>query len=599
MPAAFADYQCRLGLVVPMFSPDGESSGRQLRPDKPRSGGPKYETPAGSEVLVDVHPRMLDEVRSGDGDLWVTEGCKKGDALTSRGLPALSLAGVWMWCVPKERPYRLKSCWDHVRLEGRRVYVAFDSDMLAKPEVQQALQALAAALEKRGAEVLVVYLQDAPDGSKVGVDDYLVAGGTVAELKALARRFEPEDLGRVRLSRDEQLRAAVEDLERRFWAEEWKGMGGHSDRDVALKLMEAAKRYGEVVEGGIRVVKSWGSLELEAKVSRRTLAKALRRLEDRGFCRRDNDGRKADRAGAFVLEASARAGVNHYGERTAGEGKATRRLQASDPGGLHLRAALHAALERGEELGESVRVPPMPERTSEGLCLHAPRLRWSAPARKPRLGTVRDTRKVRQAVRERVRPAVKRLGKTRGAIIDAVEACGGVSTLGELAVSLHKKRPRDLRRRSLPMLEEAGILTVEDDLVTLADNWLEALERVRELGGEIASDEAAREDLKLRRRAYHNRHKVTPDPHWTNNPDADGAVEDLEPAGGDLSPEDAEVLAAIDSFQERYGRGAFRWDRSSSKELFYQFGPWPDPDQLLRIRHHLDAKKLDGVECVA
>jgi hypothetical protein len=83
-------------------------------------------------------------------------------------------------------------------------------------------------------------------------------------------------------------------------------MGGHSDRDVALTLVEAARRYGKLAEGGIRVERSWGTPELESKVSRRTLSKAIGRLEERGFLRRDNEGRKADKAGAFVL----RAGVN-------------------------------------------------------------------------------------------------------------------------------------------------------------------------------------------------------------------------------------------------------------------------------------------------
>src|SRR5438270_5340335 len=83
--------------------------------------------------------------------------------------------------------------------------------------------------------------------SKVGIDDCLAAGHTPNEAKGLARKFEPQDLGRIRLSRNERLRAALEDLDRRFWAEEWKGMGGHTDRDVALKLKEAARRHGKVV----------------------------------------------------------------------------------------------------------------------------------------------------------------------------------------------------------------------------------------------------------------------------------------------------------------------------------------------------------------
>src|SRR5829696_3109814 len=37
-PEAFKDYQRKPGLVVPMFSPDGETVGYQLRPDRPRKG---------------------------------------------------------------------------------------------------------------------------------------------------------------------------------------------------------------------------------------------------------------------------------------------------------------------------------------------------------------------------------------------------------------------------------------------------------------------------------------------------------------------------------------------------------------------------------
>ncbi len=89
VPEAFPNYQRRLGLVVPICSPDGRTRSAQLRPDNPRKdrkGKPrKYETPGNSRVVLDVHPRMLEEVRSGTGDLWITEGVKKADALTSRG----------------------------------------------------------------------------------------------------------------------------------------------------------------------------------------------------------------------------------------------------------------------------------------------------------------------------------------------------------------------------------------------------------------------------------------------------------------------------------------------------------------------------------
>ena len=149
VPEAFKDYQRKPGLVVPMFSPDGETVGYQLRPDRPRKRGPKYETPGGVSPVVDVHPRMREEALHGDGPLLITEGAKTGGAATSRGVCTVVLPGVWMWCVPKVRPYRLKPCFDHIRLEDREVFVAFDSDCTSKAGLQDALAALVVALEDR------------------------------------------------------------------------------------------------------------------------------------------------------------------------------------------------------------------------------------------------------------------------------------------------------------------------------------------------------------------------------------------------------------------------------------------------------------------
>jgi hypothetical protein len=71
---------------------------------------------------------MLEEVRADDGDLWITEGIKKADALASRGLAAVGLIGVWNF----QRDGELLPCRDHVRLEGRLVRVVYDSDVMAK-----------------------------------------------------------------------------------------------------------------------------------------------------------------------------------------------------------------------------------------------------------------------------------------------------------------------------------------------------------------------------------------------------------------------------------------------------------------------------------
>jgi hypothetical protein len=321
--------------------------------------------------------------------------------------------------------------------------------------------------------VKVVYLPDAADGSgaKQGVDDYLAAGGTVREMFMLAREFDPAEVGRIRMSRDEKLRAAVEDLERRWWAEEWKGRGGGSERDVAIKLIEAAARSGKIHADGLRVKMSWGTLQVAARVARKTLAKALARLEERGFLYRDNEGRKRDAAGAFVL----RAKVDQKGRGA----KATQELRACDPGGLPLRG-----------------IPDVP------------RLRWSRPKYTPRRGLVSGTRRVRNSKPLPPRECIERLGKVRGAVVDALEVAGGALTLEELCEVLHRKQARDVRRRVLPMLEDAGVIEVDADTLRLAADWSERLEAARVAGGELEADELAERRRKLNSRAYHRRNEA-------------------------------------------------------------------------------------------
>ena len=495
------------GLLFDVHRPNGETS-YSYRPDAidPKNPGHKYEQPckylgAPGNVL-DIHPSVRDLIDDTSVPAIFCEGIKKADAITSaarrEGLNVLVVAitGVWNWMAGEP----IADMFD-IPVEGRRVTICFDSDMLRNPSVQDAARRLSEHLLRREAEVFITYLRDQDDGSKTGADDFLVGGGTLAELRILTRRYDPDDFVRVRLSRDEKLRAKLEDLERCFWMEEWTGMGGHTDRDITLKLIEAAFRHGKPVEGGIHVLKSWGSLQVEAKVSPRTLSKALRRIEDRGFILERVKGKKHDKSGGFVL----RAGVYQYGTEQGIEQKATQSLQALYTPTIHLRAS---------------------------------RLRWSSPGYKPRRGTVSGTRRVRQGPPPEPRPAVKRLGKIRGAVVDALVVAGGSCTLFELCAILHRKRPRDLVRRKkspkgrdglLVWLEAAGILTVDGDVVTLADNWLERLEDARRLGLEVEADELAVTRLDIKRKAYHGRDRFPKaDEHYANV-GADGFIKDLEP----------------------------------------------------------------------
>jgi hypothetical protein len=340
VPDEFANWQRRLGLLVPTHSPDGVTSGHQLRPNRPirRKNGdaPKYETPAGSSITLDVNPLMLEAVRHGDGDLWVTEGCKKVDSLASRGEPAIGFIGVWNMAVPKTKGTVPLACWQHVRLRGRRVIIVFDADARTNPDVQEALRRAVKMLEGLGAIVLVVYLPEVNGDGKAGVDDYLAAGGTIAELRMMAGPYEPVDVGAERLSRDEELSALFEDLERRHAGADWTGPGGDADEDLYLAICARARKHGRPHRDGIRVDKApWGRLRIEAKIgSSRTVGKGVARLEARGLLYRDNEGRKEGQPGVFVLRAS----VKHKGESDAGEQKATRVFQGSGRSTLHPRS---------------------------------------------------------------------------------------------------------------------------------------------------------------------------------------------------------------------------------------------------------------------
>jgi hypothetical protein len=137
-----------------------------------------------------------------------------------------------------------------------------------------------------------------------------------------------------------------------------------------------------------------------------------------------------------------------------------------------------------------------------------PRLRWSRPKYTPRRGLVSGSRRVRNSKPLPERERIERLGKVRGAVVDALERAGGRLRLAELCEVLHRKRARDVRRRILPMLEAAGVIEEDDEVVRLAADWSERLKAARVAGGELEADELAERRRKLNSRAYHRRNET-------------------------------------------------------------------------------------------
>lgn len=183
-------------LLVPVFWRKEEVL-HQLRPDAPREvegKRVKYETPQGSRMRLDCPPRVTPLLDDASVPLWITEGVKKADAAASVGVCCIALLGVWNWKGTRSDGTKgpLED-WDDVALTGRAVYVAYDSDVMRKHEVKEALQGLTMFLSGRGAQVQWVFLPE-PDENRIdgtkgktGLDDYLADGGCVDDLVSQAR----------------------------------------------------------------------------------------------------------------------------------------------------------------------------------------------------------------------------------------------------------------------------------------------------------------------------------------------------------------------------------------------------------------------------
>jgi hypothetical protein len=367
--------------------------------------------------------------------------------------------------------------------------------------VQDAANQLAKHNEGRGADVYMTFLPDQDDGSKMGADDYLLEH-TLRELQLLMRPYDPADFTHVRLSRDERLRHAIRDLRSRWWGFDWSrvigtsesgrpnSMRGHSCRDLAKVGIDEAARSGEVVVDGVRFTLSTRVWALRAATSRQTAMKGIAHLEAEGLLRRDYGDKAEDAPGSYVL-LTACSSLDHDGKKHGQEGEATQRLQAFDPGG-------------------------------QGLS--TPRLRWSAPT------FDREGDRL-------VRGYVHRLGKQRGAIIDVLVKEGPMD-INEVAEALQASRVSNLRR-SLLRLQEAEIVAVDGDKVSLSPNWGAALEEERKLKGEIRNDagedgaeERDRGRYRLQSEAYREWLKLSPEERKALKDQrararADGFIKDL------------------------------------------------------------------------
>lgn len=169
-------------LLIPRHTVSGKQRGYSARPDNPRTVQGqlrKYEVPDGQANIVDCPPGMRELLDDPAVDLYVTESPVNADSAASHGLLCIGLNGVYGFR-GKNAKGGIKTLrdFDDMALNGRRAIAAYDSDVMTKREVHEALDRMADMLGRKDAVVRYLHLPMQEDGSKTGLDGYLVANGT-------------------------------------------------------------------------------------------------------------------------------------------------------------------------------------------------------------------------------------------------------------------------------------------------------------------------------------------------------------------------------------------------------------------------------------
>jgi hypothetical protein len=166
-------------------------------------GSMKYRTRTGSgtAAYLPQHPDIdwAQVANDPSTPLVITEGEFKAlEACRKWGAPTIGLGGVNSWSPGKKDP-KANLCrpLDQFIWSTRTVFIAFDYDGQAggryKPQVEKAARAFAVKLAGLGSRVFILYpgLTDrAVEGRKMGLDDYIEAGGEWEALEATREEHE-------------------------------------------------------------------------------------------------------------------------------------------------------------------------------------------------------------------------------------------------------------------------------------------------------------------------------------------------------------------------------------------------------------------------
>jgi hypothetical protein len=343
-----------------------------------------------------------------------------------------------------------------------------------------------------------------------------------------------------------------------YWhGQTWKKLAKKSEARFARALIREGRKFGKRVPTGLRVEKSFRQMAEILGVHRNTITNLVKRAKAAGWLRQDNANRQGEMPGAFVLMDPRCSCDTANHAQAVGEGVTPMsriREKPLDVADLTTPHHRHRGL-----VGYS---------KEHTLCIFEAHGSLDRETAAELLGWARP----RDLQRLHLEPLcelglLEKQGNIYAVAGDYRERQECVLGQGYSTIQPRVRRERSVEGRNVYVVGESGIVASE-------------AERLR-----LAEEQHARE-----RDGYRNRAASYADPHYVNV-GADGYIEDLNRIGSELSESDIRTLKTIEAFEGKYGRGSFRWDRASCKELFYSSPEsiWPEPEELRRIREYLMA----------